>query len=611
MGGWVRAAGSAASAAVIAGVIALSVRQFPGLARFQPLLVYAVLWAAFAAGAWLVLGVCTRRAVPLILLGGIAIQLAALSAPPQGSDDLYRYIWDGRVQAAGIDPYRYAPAAPQLTGLREPFLWPANGPYCVGSPHKNASPEPVASLGPVASPQPGLPSGCTRINRPRVHTIYPPVAEAYFTVVGELSPPASGSFPIQAAAALCAIATSVLLIAGLRRLGLDPRLAVLWAWCPVVGLQAGNDAHIDVLAAFLAAAALLTLARPDGRRRAIRGGVLLGLAIATKITPILAVPAVLRRRPATVAAAVAAATGAVYLPHLLAVGGRVIGFLPGYLAQDGYASGERFQLLSLVVPESWATLAAVAVLAAVGAAVVHGTDPDRPWRGAVVMTGTALAVTTPSLLWYPMLLVVLVAMDGRAEWLALAAARYLTPLHPLAHYTLADAGRLGYAAALLFVTAVALLRRIRQSGGQHGTPADRTARPAAQPAPAGPSRFTGSGGQPARGSGSSRVAPLTAWPASGSCAGGGLRSIIVTLATSMESRRARPWPPSCCPGRIALTSPRHWPPHARHPSGQHERTRPDVGPLRSASAAAASASRAFRNWARSISCGPGCPGRGG
>ena len=52
-----------------------------------------------------------RRAVPLILLGAVAVQLAALSAPPQGSDDLYRYIWDGRVQAAGIDPYSYSPAA--------------------------------------------------------------------------------------------------------------------------------------------------------------------------------------------------------------------------------------------------------------------------------------------------------------------------------------------------------------------------------------------------------------------------------------------------------------------------------------------------------------------
>ena len=301
------------------------------------------------------------------------------------------------------------------------------------------------------------------------------MAEAYFTTVSELSPAGAGRLPIQAAGALCAIATSLLLVRGLRRMGRDPRLAVLWAWCPVVGLEAGNGAHIDVLAALLTVAALLTLARQGGRLRAARGGLLLGLAIATKITPILAGPAVLRRRPVTVIAAAAGATGVVYLPHLLAVGKRVIGFLPGYLNADGYTSGHRFQLLGLLVPGKWATLAAVAVLAAVGLAVLRYADPDRPWRGALVMTGAALAVATPSLLWYPMLLVALVALDGRAEWLALAAARFLTPAKPLPHVRLEYGGQFAYGAALLLIFAVWMIRRARP-----------TAVPAVAPVPAEP-----------------------------------------------------------------------------------------------------------------------------
>jgi hypothetical protein len=461
--GRLRAAGSAAAAAVITGLVLLSMREDPHLAVSYPLPAAAALWAAFAAGAWLVLGVSSRLAVPLILLGGIAIQLAALSAPPQGSNDLYRYIWDGRVQLAGIDPYRYPPAAPQLTGLREHFLWPEDGTYCVGMGGLGAGPEAVVTSAPARPRHDLLPRGCTLINRPRVPTIYPPVAEAYFTAVYALSGPGSGSAPIQAGAALLAVATSVLLVTGLRRLGRDPRYAVFWAWCPVVGLQAGNDAHVDVLAAFLAAAALLTLARPGrdqrrGRLRAIRGGVLLGLAIATKITPVLLAPAVLRRRPVTVAVAALGATAAVYLPHVLVVGRHVIGFLPGYLAQDGYTSGGRFELVSLLVPGQWATLAAVAILAAVGVVVLRRTDPDRPWHAALLMTGAALAVTTPALLWYSMLLVMLVALDGRPEWLALAAARYLTPLHPLPGRTLPYAGQLGYALAVLAVVAVTVLR---------------------------------------------------------------------------------------------------------------------------------------------------------
>ena len=111
--------------------------------------------------------------------------------------------------------------------------------------------------------------GCTRINRPIVHTIYPPVAEAYFLGVHYLSPAGSGTTPIQAGAALCAVLVTVLLLYGLPKVGRDRRLAVLWAWCPTVALEAGNNGHVDVLAAGITAAALILLARPGAL--AVRG----------------------------------------------------------------------------------------------------------------------------------------------------------------------------------------------------------------------------------------------------------------------------------------------------------------------------------------------------
>ena len=64
------------------------------------------------------------------------------------------------------------------------------------------------------------------------------------------------------------------------------------------------------------------------------------------------------------------------------------------------------------------------MLAAVAFAVLQFSDPDRPWRGAVVMTAAALAVTTPHYQWYSLLLVMLVALDGQPEWLAFAAGGY-------------------------------------------------------------------------------------------------------------------------------------------------------------------------------------------
>src|ERR1700733_3236743 len=116
-----------AALALLVMMVLLLVR--PGLdpARIRPLPLVIGAWLAFLAAAWLLRSVTVKVAVALILAGGVAVQIAAVSAPPQNSNDLYRYIWDGNVQAAGIDPYAYVPSASQLTGLREPgFLWLAS-----------------------------------------------------------------------------------------------------------------------------------------------------------------------------------------------------------------------------------------------------------------------------------------------------------------------------------------------------------------------------------------------------------------------------------------------------------------------------------------------------
>ncbi|MGW3248858.1 hypothetical protein ACWDAS_40995, partial [Streptomyces sp. NPDC001070] len=88
---------------------------------------YAVAWALFAASAWAVRKVPVRAAIGLVLAGAAAVALAGLAAPPRTSTDMYRYAWDGRVQAAGISPYAFPPAAPELAKLRDDWLFPAKG----------------------------------------------------------------------------------------------------------------------------------------------------------------------------------------------------------------------------------------------------------------------------------------------------------------------------------------------------------------------------------------------------------------------------------------------------------------------------------------------------
>jgi hypothetical protein len=76
----------------------------------------------------------------------------------------------------------------------------------------------------------------------------------------------------------------------------------------------------------------------------------------------------------------------------------------------------------------------VLVLAAIALAVLQFSDPDQPWQGALYMTAGALAVTTPHYQWYSLLLVMLVALDGRPEWLAFAAGGYYAAEPDLGRY---------------------------------------------------------------------------------------------------------------------------------------------------------------------------------
>jgi hypothetical protein len=400
-------------------------------------LVMGGVWIVYGLGVWFLRRAPLKAVVVLTLLGAVTVPLAAGFAPPRSSDDLYRYIWDGRVQTSGINPYRYVPAAPELTHLRDDFLWPQQSAWC----------EPDV---------PGrLTAGCSLINRPAVHTIYPPAAQGYFIAVDLLSPNGLRERPIQFASVLFAVATTILILL------VRPRLAALWGWCPLVALEAGNGAHIDVVAACFTVAALVVAAKAKTRRGTATGALLLGLAIATKFTPALAAPSLIRRRPFTLVATTVLTVALLYLPHVIAVGPKVLGFLPEYLRAEGYGTGTRFSLLAMVLPTSAATVAAALILLATTAWVITKSDPDRPWDTAVVLVGVFLLVSTPGYAWYTMLLAALAALSGRAEWLTVCVAGYVAQYAANLHLPAGHARQLGYGLAALTVLTVPAIRAIR------------------------------------------------------------------------------------------------------------------------------------------------------
>ncbi|MER5865225.1 glycosyltransferase 87 family protein [Kitasatospora sp. NPDC002040] len=382
-----------------------------------------------------------RAATRLLLAGGVLVAAAGLVAPPRTSDDAYRYLWDGRVQAAGISPYAHPPDAAELAGLRAraPELFPPGG-DCGGWDERRAA----AGF-------------CSHVNRPGVPTVYPPVAEAWFAALYG----AGGRYGVRAAQLggfVLVLAVGAVLAAVLRE---RCWRVALWSWCPGVTVWAVNDAHVDTLGALLLLAGLLAARGAPGRRRTAGAGALLGLAAATKLIPGIALPAalsgVLARRPRTglllLPLTALAAFGLSYLPYLVGSGRAVLGYLPGYLREEGYdrsSGADRFGLLRLLLPGQLALVAGVLVLLAACWYVLRHGDPDRPWRGAVLLLGTALLVATPAYPWYGLLLLALLPLDGRWEWLAVPAAGQVLYL---------GGGQWAYGAALAAVVTGALVRR--------------------------------------------------------------------------------------------------------------------------------------------------------
>ncbi|MGI8777234.1 MAG: glycosyltransferase 87 family protein [Acidimicrobiales bacterium] len=436
--------------------------------RYPMLVVLGVWWVAFAFAARAVLRLPRRVAVVTILAGAFVFYLAALTANPQISDDVYRYSWDGTVQAHGIDPYRYPPNDARVAQLRSPWLWP--------------SPKTCASW--------DKDPGCTRINREMERTIYPPVAEAWFRVLHTVVPIATRHKGFQVVHGLMGLGVTALLMGALQRLGRNPAHAVLWAWSPLAVVETAMDAHVDVLAVVAVVLALWAFER----RRPITGGLLLGVGIAVKLIPGVLLPAGLRHKPVRVVAAAVAVVGLSYVPHVLAVGPTVLGYLPGYLKEEKYSEGSRFLLLRLLDLHGTAAEVVAMTMLVVAVAVItlaplpwwpgrrHGPDADReppsPITRARWLLVAVFLIVTPVQPWYAELVVAVAALDGRWELLAVAAAPYPLYFGTILDKAKPDFGTISYGIAALVVLGAAAWRRSRRA-----TPSPVAAAPLAVGAP--------------------------------------------------------------------------------------------------------------------------------
>jgi alpha-1,6-mannosyltransferase len=352
---------------------------------------------------------CSERKGLVLIIGvAILLRLILLPALPLTSDDIFRYVWDGRVQAAGINPYRYVPVAEELANLRDHAIF-------------------------------------SHINR-KEHavTIYPPAAQIFFVLVTRLHE----SVTIMKAALVAFEAVTILaVIALLRRRGWPATRVVAYAWHPLAIWEIANNGHIDGAMVAMMMLALWLFASG----RVLSAGVAAAVAALFKPFAVLVLPAFWRPWDWRLPLATLGTVALLYGPYL-SVGTGVLGFLPSYVGEERLDSGSAFWALNVIQsafgPLPWAQSAygVAALLILSGLALRAGFRIERTLAitlndiSALLLAFSFLL--SPDYPWYFLMVVPFVALTGSPAGWALTIGGFalydLLAWDPQIHFVVRD-----------------------------------------------------------------------------------------------------------------------------------------------------------------------------
>jgi len=254
-----------------------------------------------------------RRVVVVGLVLAAIWHIEFLRLPAGADDDIHRYVWDGRVQRLGYNPYVVVPSDPAVEGLHTPETRNLNNP--------------------------GLPSP------------YPPGAQLFFRAVTSIHESTSA---LKLAFVLCDFAIVLVLLDLLRRRQKPAHLVLVYAWHPLLAVEVAGSGHIDIVGALLLVISVGALVHGW---RAI-AALSFGLAVAVKFLPVVLVPLYWKRVRIRDAALTAVVVGLLYLPFLNH-GHIPIGSLGAYVRGFRF-NGPVFAALDKVLPPQ--LLAGMAVL---------------------------------------------------------------------------------------------------------------------------------------------------------------------------------------------------------------------------------------------------------
>ena len=362
-----------------------------------------------------------RRDVVLVLAVALACRLLVAVDPPTLSDDAYRFVWDGRVQAAGINPYAHAPAAPELRGLRDYRFF-------------------------------------TEVNRPFTRTGYPPTNEVALYAINRMA--GAGTTQVKRGfVAVEGVAVALLLVL-LARAGMSLGRVALYAWHPLAIFEIAGSGHPEPLLMALVLAALLAW----DRRASITSGAALGAAVLTKFTPLLLAPFMFRRLGARFVAAGAVAAGLLFAPYSGA-GTAALGSL-GAFQRERFGAGPYRWLVDAGVADGPARALLLAALA-LGVAYTAARPPRdlvEACRYAALLLGGALLASFTVQPWYLLWVLPLmcVAPVGGLLWAAGTVSAFYLAIEPYQHLHQGIVSAIVWGPTLALLAAGALRKWMRQ-----------------------------------------------------------------------------------------------------------------------------------------------------